>query len=56
MEEDRHQVGEHDDEEEGVAVFGAAGEVGGPVAGIHVADGDEEAWTEKAEEAPPEAW
>ena len=54
LEEDRHQVGEHDDEEQGVAVAGAAGEVGGPVAGVHVADGDEEAGAGEAEDAAPE--
>ena len=54
LEEDRHQVGEHDDEEQGVAVAGAAGEVGGPVAGVHVADGDEEAGAREAEDATPE--
>ena len=54
LEEDRHQVGEHDDEEQGVAVARAAGEVGGPVAGVHVADGDEEAGAGEAEDAAPE--
>ncbi len=54
LEEDRHQVGEHDDEEQGIAVARAAGEVGGPVAGIHVADGDEEAGAGEADKAAPE--
>ena len=54
LEQDRHQVGEHDDEEQGVAVAGAAGEIGGPVAGVHVADGDEEAGAGEAEDATPE--
>ena len=53
LQQDRHQVGEHDDEEQRVAEARAAGDVGGPVAGVHVADGDEEAGTEKAEQAPP---
>jgi hypothetical protein len=42
LEQNRHQIRHHDDEEEGVAELGAAGKVGGPVAGVHITDGDEE--------------
>ena len=55
LEQDRHEVADHDDAEEGVAVAGAAGEVGGPVAGVHVADGDEVARAGEGEELAPEA-
>ena len=41
LEQDRHQVGDQDDAEQRVAEPRAAGEVGGPVARIHVADGDQ---------------
>ena len=39
LQQNRHQVRDHDDAEQRVAEPGAAGEVGGPVAGVHVADG-----------------
>ena len=41
LQQDRHQVRDHDHAEQRVAEAGAAGEVGGPVAGVHVADGDQ---------------
>ena len=31
LEQDRHQVGQHDDAQKRVIVFGSAGEIGGPV-------------------------
>ena len=40
LQQDRHQVGEQDDEKERVAKMRAAGEVGRPVARVHVADRD----------------
>ena len=55
LQQDRHQVRHHDDAEQRVAVARAAGEVGRPVAGIHVADGDEVARTGEGEELAPEA-
>src|SRR6266404_3227002 len=45
----RHEVAEKNDAEEGVAELGAALEVGGPVAGVHVAHGDEVAWAGERE-------
>ena len=45
LQEDRHQVGDHDDAEERVAEAGAAGEVSCPIARAHVADSDEVAGT-----------
>ena len=41
LEQDRHQVGNHDHAEQRVAVLGAAGQVGCPISGIHVADGNQ---------------
>ncbi len=54
LEEDRHQVGDHDDGEQGVAKLRAPGEIGGPVAGVHVADGDEETGAGKGGQLAPE--
>ena len=48
LKQNRHQVGDHDDAEQRVAVSGAAGEVGCPIARVHVADGDEVAGSAKA--------
>ena len=53
LQQNRHQVREHDDEEQRVAETRAAGDVGGPVAGVHVADGDEESRAQKAQQPPP---
>ena len=55
LQQDRHQVGDHDDAEQRVAVARAAGEVGGPVAGVHVADGDQVAGAGEGEHLAPEA-
>ena len=53
LQQDGKQIRRHDNEEQGVAIAGAAGEIGGPVAGIHVADSDKKARTEKAQRATP---
>ena len=53
LQKDRHEVRQHDDEQKRVAETGAAGDIGGPVAGVHVADGDEEAGAEEAKETAP---
>ena len=55
LQQDRHQVGDHDHAEQRVAVARAAGEVGGPVARIHVADGDQVARAGEGEHLAPEA-
>jgi hypothetical protein len=54
LQQDRHHVRHEDHAEQRVTVAGAAGEVGRPVAGIHVADGDEVARPGKGEELSPE--
>ena len=50
LQEHRHQVRKQNHPQEGVAELGAAGEVGRPVAGIHVTDGDQITWTGESEE------
>ncbi len=55
LQQDRHQVGNHDHAEQRVAVARAAGEVSCPVAGIHVADGDQVAGPGKGEHLSPES-
>ena len=55
LEQHGHEVREQDDAEQRVAEARSAGEVGGPVAGIHVADGDEIAGSGEGEELPKEA-
>ena len=52
LEQDRHQVAQQDDVEQRVTKLGAAGEVGGPVARVHISDGDEVSRTAKGEELP----
>ena len=55
LQQDRHQVRDHDDAEQRVAEARAAGEVGGPVARVHVADRDEVARAGKGEHLFPES-
>ena len=54
LQHDRHQIGQQRDEQQRVAEFGAAGERGRPVAGIHVADRDEIARTQERQQLAPE--
>ena len=54
LEQDRHQVRQHDHAEQRVSVFRAARQVGRPIAGVHVADRDEVTRTGEGEELPPE--
>ena len=55
LQQDRHQVRDHDDAEQRVAEPGAAGEVGRPVARVHVADRDQVARAGEREQLAPEA-
>ena len=48
LQHDRHDVGDERDEQQRVAELGAAGERGGPVARVHVADRDQIAGPRKA--------
>ena len=50
----RHQVGGDDDPEQQIAELGAALDIGGEVAGIHVGDGGDERRSQKREETPHE--
>ena len=54
LEQDRHQVRDQDDGEQRVAKLRAAGEIGGPVSRVHVADRDEKAGSGKGRELAPE--
>ncbi len=54
LEEDRHEIGDHDHREEREIVFRAAGQIGGPIAGIHVADGDQKAGPGEGEQLAQE--
>ena len=51
LQHDRHQAGENRDEEQGRAEFGAAGQRRRPIAGVHIAGGDEIARAQKDEDA-----
>ncbi len=53
LQQDRHEVGKQNDEQQSVAERRAAGDVGRPVARIHVADGDQIARPREGEQAAP---
>ena len=53
LQDDRHEAGDERGEEQRVAEARAAGERGRPVAGVHVADGDEIARAEEDERPLP---
>ena len=53
LKQDRHQVGNHDDAQKRVSELCASGQIGRPVARIHVADGDQESRSGKRHELPP---
>ena len=55
LQQHRHEVREQHDAEQRVAEARAAGEVGRPVAGVHVADGDEIARAGEGEQLAKEA-
>src|SRR5207245_2761937 len=54
LQQDGHQVGDHDDAEQRVAEVCAAGEIGGPVARVHVPDSDHVARAGEGERLAPE--
>ena len=53
LQDDRHDVGEEGDEEQRVAELGASGEGRRPVAGVHIADGNEVAGAEERHQLAP---
>ena len=55
LQQNRHQIGEQDHAEQRVAEPRAAGEIGGPVARVHVADRDQVARTGEGQQLAPEA-
>ena len=55
LQQDRHEVGQHDHADQRVAVARSTRQVGGPVAGIHVADRHEIAGAGKCHHLAPEA-
>ena len=54
LQQDGHEVGEQDDRKQRVAEARAAGQVGGPVARVHVADRDQVAGPGEGEQLAPE--
>jgi hypothetical protein len=54
LEQDRHQIGNHDDGQECVTKLGATREISGPIAWIHVAHRDQESRASECSEFPPE--
>jgi len=54
LQQDRHEVGKHHDKQQGVAKFRAAGQVGRPVARVHVPDGDQKTGSGEGEQLSPE--
>ncbi len=53
LQEDGHQAGDADDPQQAVLVFRSAGQIGAPVARIHVADADQDGRTDKGAPLPP---
>ena len=53
LEQDRHEIRDHDDHQQRVAESCAAREIRGPIARIHVADRDKETGTGKCEQLSP---
>ena len=53
LKQNRHQIGDHDDRKKRVTELGATGQIGCPVARIHVADRDEKPRAGKCEQLPP---
>src|SRR5207245_4009838 len=53
LEQDRHEVRNHDDDKERVAEFRASCQIRSPVAGVHVTDRHEKTRPGKSEQLPP---
>lgn len=54
LEKNCHQVRNHDDRQKGVAKPCAPSQIRCPVAGIHIADGDQKSRTREGDQFPPE--
>ena len=55
LQQDRHGVRHDQHPEQAVAEAGAAGQIRGPVAGVHVADADQVGGAGESENAPPQS-
>jgi hypothetical protein len=53
LKENRHEIRNHDDRQEGVAKLRAPRQVRGPIARVHVTDRDEKTRSGKGEEFSP---
>ena len=54
LQQDRHEIGDHDDAEQGVTKLRAARQVGRPIARVHVADRDEKTRPGEGRQFAPE--
>ena len=55
LEDHRHEAGQRDDPQQAVFELGPGGEVGAPVAGVHVAHADQDRRPDECAPFPPEA-
>jgi hypothetical protein len=54
LEQDRHQIGNHDDREQCVTKPGAPSQISSPIARVHVAHCDEKSRAGECRQFPPE--
>ena len=54
LEHDRHEIGQHDDEQQLVAKLGATCQIGRPIARVHVTDRDQKTRSGEGEQLSPE--
>ena len=54
LEQDRHQIGDHDDRQQCVTKPGATGQVRGPIARVHVSHCDQKSGPSECRQFPPE--
>jgi hypothetical protein len=53
LEQDRHQVGDHDDSQKRIAELGATSQIRSPIARVHITDGNEKARPRKCQQLSP---
>ena len=54
LEQDRHQIGDHDDGQQRIAKPGATGQIRGPIARVHVSHCDQKSGAGECRQFPPE--
>ena len=54
LEQDRHEIGNHDDSQERVPELGAAGQIGGPIARVHVTHRHQKSRAGESDQLSPE--